>query len=236
MFSRGAKKLCRLRGEEATHEQGTFELTQSLVVCSRKLDRVLHAKWWHAPRTVWTRDKRVKALHARINEVAIELGVRFKGIMVELLQSVDPHANFDFEVARTWQRVSEDAITMNHKEFCAHLWHVFVPLRKQERAKVFKPKFMLRQFVDEIPACKDQGVLIAMAYGPLRNPRPTASEILRCLEIAYRLLHIQVSKRSSELEILTDNEISSEMISQFVAPYVQYEDWLFNCSKGENRS
>jgi hypothetical protein len=117
---------------------------------------------------------------------------------------------------------------MNHKEFCAHLWHGIVRQNQQDKARPIKPKFMLRQFVDEIPSCKDQGILIATAYGPMISPRPSTAEILKSLEFAYAKLHVQVTKWSPELDILTDNEISAAMIAKIVPPYVQYEDWLFN--------
>ena len=228
MMSRGAKNRFQLRGDLETHLQGTIELALVLVECSRKLDHVLRAKWWREPLTVWTRSDSVSLLRARINEVSVELGNRYKGVMAQLLQIIDPRANFAVEVARAWQSVSEAAITMDHKEFCAHLWHGIVPQHKQNEARAIKPKFMLRQFVDEIPPCKDQGILIATAYGPMISPRPSAAEILKALEFAYALLHVQVTKWSQELDVLTDTEISAAMITKIVAPYVQYEDWLFN--------
>ena len=228
MLSRGAKKLYQLRGELETHLEGTIELTLILVECSRKLDHVLRAKWWREPLTVWTRSDNVSLLRARINEVSVELGNRYKGVMAQLLQIIDPRANFEVEVARAWQYVGEAAITMNHKEFCAHLWHGIVRQNQQDKARPIKPKFMLRQFVDEIPSCKDQGILIATAYGPMISPRPSTAEILKSLEFAYAKLHVQVTKWSPELDILTDNEISAAMIAKIVPPYVQYEDWLFN--------
>ena len=228
---RGAKKLYQLNGELETHRQGTFELAQVLVECSRELDHVLRAKWWRDPLTVRTRNESVSLLRARIDEVSLELCARYKGVMEELHQIINPEADFRVELAKAWQYVGESAETMNPKEFCAHLWHGFVPQQKQAEARAIKPKFMLRQFVDEIPPCKDQGILIATAYGPMVEPRPSGSEILKCLEIAYSLLHVELTKRSHELEILTDYEISGAMISSFVAPYVQYEDWLFNYSK-----
>ena len=235
MLSRGAKKLFQLRGELETHLQGTFELALILVECSRKLDHVLQARWWREPLTVWTRSNNVRLLRARINEVSIELGTRYKGVMAQLLQIIDPRANFEVEVARAWQYVGEAAITMNHKEFCARLWHGFVPQDKQDKARAIKPKFMLRQFVDEIPACKDQGILIATAYGPMIVPSPSATEILKSLEFAYGLLHVELTKCLLELDVLTDNEISREMISKFCPPYIQYEDWLFNYSKNKSQ-
>lgn len=228
MLSRGAKKLYQLSGERETHLQGTIELALILAKCSRKLDQVLRAKWWREPLTVWTRGNSVSLLRARINEVSVELGNRYKGVMAQLLQIIDPRANFEVEVARAWQHVGEAAITMDHKEFCAYLWHGFVPQHKQDKARPIKPKFMLRQFVDEIPPCKDQGILIATAYGPMIAPPLSAAEILKSLEFAYAKLHVQVTKWSPELNVLTDNEISSAMIAKIVPPYVQYEDWLFN--------
>lgn len=228
-MSRGARKLYQLKGELETHRQGTFELARVFIECSRYLDHVLDAKWWREPLTVLTRVERVKLLDARLKEVQIELGYRYRGVMIQMLQCIDPQANPDVEIGRTFETVAKAAITMEHYEFSKELWHIFVRGR-QSLVHGFKPKFMLRQFVDEILSSKDQGILIGMAYGPALNPRPPDSEILRCLEFAYQLLHVEVSKRSSDLDALTDKEISGAMIAKFITPYAQYEDWLLNCS------
>lgn len=229
-MSRGEKKRKRPRGESETRQQGTLELALTLVECSRDLDQILRARWWQRLFSFRSRAEDINSLRTRIYEVSAELGLRYKGVMSQLLQRMQSGEDFRLAVARTWEYVGEVAVTMaDPKEFCSYLWHAFVGTERQSKAQSLKPKFMLRQFVDEVPSCKDLGVLIAMAYGPTVSVSLSSDEILNCLSHTYPLLHFELERRSPDLLVLTDGEISSATIPKIVAPFVQYETWLFNC-------
>jgi len=136
----------------------------------------------------------------------------------------------DIQTAQTqawWTVRDESTKTDDYRRFATILWHAFVGSKKLDVASL-KPKFMLRQFVDEIPTCKQQGMLIALAYGPITT-WPSDSEMLEGLTQSYSFLHLELTKRSGELHVLTDGEISYLTVSAIFPPFALYEHWLFNC-------
>jgi hypothetical protein len=227
-MGRRANKSKKRKGKIETRRQGTIELAVEFVECSKALDKSLGAKWWNHPLLYWSKAKDVIWLRARINEVSGELGCRYKGVMDQLFQRMGSNGNFGTAVGKAWYIVRTSALKIrDHRVFSTTLWCAFVASATPE-TQVLKPKFMLRQFVDEIPSCMEQGVLIAMAYGPRHTTAPSGSEILRGLSISYGLLHAELKKRSSDLSILTDGEISGVTIAAMNPPFVRYEQWLFD--------
>jgi len=209
--------------------QGTIVLAREFVARTQRFEKIVRAKWWNHPLLCRGKKEKLQELREDINEISGELGVRYKGIMTQLFQRMEGGGDFDIAVSNAWDSVRTTALMLkDYKRFSPILWDAFVPSREPETHSL-KPKFILRQFVDEIPSCKEQGIMISTAYGPQVFPPVTGSELLICLEYAYGLLHVELIRYSPDLHVMTNEAISPETIASITPPYAQYEHWLFNC-------
>jgi hypothetical protein len=229
-MGRRDSKWIKRRGVVDTRGRGTLELAAEFIAYSNAIQKSLHAKWWNHPILRFSRIRNVLWLREQIKEISGELSDRYKGVMGQLFQRMGSDGNFGEVVQKAWYGVRASTVKMaDHRVFSTTLWFSFVTSAQLQEAQPLKPKFMLRQFVDEIASCKEQGVLIAMAYGPRATSRPSGDEILHNLSAAYVLLHAEVTRCSSDVRTLTDGEILSSTVANMAAPYVRYEEWLFNC-------
>jgi hypothetical protein len=89
-----------------------------------------------------------------------------------------------------------------------------------------KPKFMLRQFVDEMPDCSEKGLLMAGIFSvPLSLSALSSSEVRRRLPEVCRKLHRTVLGSSGSVSLLTDGAITDRDLLQ---PDInrRYQRWL----------
>ena len=225
-MSKGTKWLTRRIEPQF---RGTLELSLEFVQHTQELERVLYAKLWNDPLRCWRKTIVVSRLRRRINDISRELGERYESVMKELFRRMGSQSDFETIATRAWLALRNEAVvTDDYRRVATILWHSFVGSRTSIIQSV-KPKFMLRQFVDEIPTCKEKGILISLAYGPITMWPSSDSEMLHSISESYPLLHAELKGRSSDLHVLTDREISTLTVSAIFPPFAQYEHWLFNC-------
>jgi hypothetical protein len=91
-----------------------------------------------------------------------------------------------------------------------------------------KPKFMLRQFIDDLPSGEPRGVLRAFAYDHGPDPRDAiAIEGRALLQQAYPQLHAVLWRNRKDLERRTDGTLAVTSKQPGDAHLAKYEHWLF---------
>lgn len=223
---------------------GTWSLASQLLKHRRRFERIVHANWFSSPLLMFRRDSRKDQCLRTIATTMYELGRRYDGVMRQLFQRVHSHsgaanvAGLAAFLTSVLKGVSdEDHGSYAGDLFCPVLWKamqhdlesrgLFADLKAMEP---LKPKFMLRQFVDEMPATHRRGVLATAAFGE-RNGQPAINfgrETLHQLDEAYEELHAAIMRNKTRLARATDAAITEQVLSGQRTPRELYETWLFN--------
>lgn len=224
--------------------EGTLSLARAFIEVSKAYELVSYAslldspRWWVSKR-VWIlrryRESRLRSLSARRVALVAELSKRFEGLLFELFTQRSSVIEFGGYVANVWRQAQIEAFSMNdHRQFSAVLWGIQLGLGYD--VKELRPKFMLRQFVDEMPAGSHRTTLSLLAYGGVRNMPFINREVTSFVKRAYPVLHQEVLYRTAELPILTDGELSPVLVNTFTEPFDQYHKWLFRWNEKSNES
>lgn len=212
----------------------TLALIAAFVERTKELDQLINARWyniglsWKRPRAFWER-----LIHDKLNGLVEELCLRYRGIMYQIFRRAGVnHGQLDTTVTNVWVSVQQGVITMtDEREFSKMLWkECMTMVPSSAPAECLKPKFMLRQFIDEIPPCDERGVLRALAYDspPGVKASQFGGDIDRQLSKAYELLHGQVLEYTQDdLNVFTDGTIFRTMFFDLDALHREYQQWLF---------
>lgn len=215
------------KAERKTRRLRTLRLAKKLVEGTRMYERVAVAKWVRNPLLRILRRTNRKR-HEKLDVIFLVLTKRYKPTLNQLFQRAgitdDQIKAQLFAVLLTFR--AELRTLSNYKGFSKSLWAACV---SQAGADVpaLKPKFMLRQFVDEIKAKESRDLLRALAYGLSDGFASDAEEAARLLEDAYAHLHNAVLDHCEDLNILTDGTLQPETISKLRKPFLEYQNWLF---------
>jgi hypothetical protein len=84
-----------------------------------------------------------------------------------------------------------------------------IPASRQDRR--YKPKFMLRQFIDELDSPSHRTTLLSLAYSDDRTH--IGENAAADVDAAYRDLHGVLSRHAADLPTLTDGAITGEWLT-----------------------
>jgi hypothetical protein len=193
----------------------------------RRADRINHASWRDPASKLL--GLRRRHLDCRLVDVPRELARRYKGIMYQVLRrSGRAEGILDSKIVEAFQTtLTALRETKDERKVPGVLWAGCMASCGTGSVECFKPKFMLRAFVDEIPPCGERLVLRSLAYGQGTEQRPHSDEVMALLVRALGLLHRQVLQRSSELAELSDRGLEWEQVRALAHPYDEYKTWLF---------
>jgi hypothetical protein len=206
--------------------RSTLQLAGEFIKCVKEFENISYAKWWLNP--WWWASKRWKRekLTRKRTQIVGELAVRYEGVMRQLFQRTG-RGDFSSFIQGVWRAVQISALTMgDEKSFSKSMWDAYRANAASESGDL-KPKFMLRQFVDEMSPSEERAGLRIVAYGSDRAARPGDREVLRLLEAAYPLLHTELLKRARDLGELTDGALPLSSINGIRSPFSEYKSWLF---------
>jgi len=180
--------------------------------------------WWQKKWVNW----RKRSLYQKIRRIGVELAARYEGIFHQLLRKSGIHSTaIKPTISAIWVACQDRLLTLDEsKRFSQILWESYVSIVGVE-VTALKAKFMLRQFIDEMPSSDERGILMDRAYDKNAINRNSGTEVLNKLTNSYPILHEQLIRHSKDLRILTDREISVVKVSSIKPPFVQYEEWLF---------
>jgi len=225
---------------EALNDEGTLQLSHQFLKVSREYEAVRYASfvsnpfWWVAKK-LWLlnrlRDERINKLRLRRQELVEELAVRYDGILRQLFACAKPGSSFTDYLAQVWHTFQGRAMTTRDPRLLSIcLWDIQQSYGGNIKSlQTIKPRFMLKQFVDELPREEPRTALLVLVYGSSVNADEVSLEVARLVKKAYHVLHAHVEWRAQleDLDLLTGNVLSQSMVSTFAPPYVQYHEWLF---------
>lgn len=215
-------------------EATTLGLVTELINSKQTFSEVSGSTWYRHPWQWWNKKRRLAELSENGRVIAHEISKRFEGILLQMFQRAKAPKSMvqvDWEECQTaiWQLARDNTRNMtDYHRFCAVLWNISLSeIGSVATYVALRPKFMLRQFVDEMPSSDERGTLRATAFG--RAGTLSDRETLDSLERAFPILHQQLLSRGKELKSLTDGEITWEKIRDFEEPFAEYRHWLFEC-------
>jgi hypothetical protein len=189
-----------------------------------------HPYWWLLSKFgKGVRQRRQAELSEKQIALLGELVDRYDGILFQLFTWTGIQVGFDEfdkKAGKIWYKFQVEARDMpSYRDFSTTLWKVY--LRYGNEIAELKPKFVLRQFVDEMLKGEGQAVLRAQAY-----PRQVAlstvdREVARMIYRSYPVLHARVVNLKSHLLRLTGGVLNREEIDTLEHTYMKYHDWLF---------
>jgi hypothetical protein len=223
--------------EGTLSEQGTLQLSRHFLKVSRKYEAVRYASFgrspfWWAAKKLWITDKirheRINKLRNRRQELVKELAVRYDGILRQLFTCAKPGTSFTQYLVQVWHTLQDRALTTrDYRLFSICLWDI----QRDYGAGIdqLKARFMLKQFVDEMPRGEPRAALLTLAYGHDVTADEVSKEAARLVKKAYQVLHTHVEQMShkEDLRLLTGGVLSREAVSSFPPSFVQYHEWFF---------
>ena len=205
----------------------------TLLVVRRLLDAVKQAEDRLAPIALekpWaylTKSRR-GAWEKRAIAYEAELLARYQGLLKEYLDLKGIRSKRDVQGAidNVHQAFVEIYKLADAERFSPMLWEFVVGIGLPWTAQS-KRKFMLRQFVEDIPKGQSRDRLKWLAFEHVRGaPAPTPGD-LALVRAAYPALHRAMLAYGDGLEQMTDGTITAEILSEFKEPFGEYDDWLF---------
>jgi hypothetical protein len=219
----------RLMSRRTFSKDGTVKLQWDFIESNKRYDRILVATPLN-PLMWFRKDNKEKKLSQKLDEIENQLADRYEGIMLQMLRKANT-AN-DTSVRLIWSLARTKALLARDKwAFPRVLWESYkerVDL-DDSMASVLRPKFMLRQFVDEIENSAHRDVLRALAYGGGNGSGEFTKETFNMFNSALDSLHKELLQQSSSVDHMTDRTLRAGEIKTFRKPFVEYRDWLIKC-------
>jgi hypothetical protein len=192
-------------------------------------------------RLIESRDRRFERLPTEWSAHCEVLVKRYKWLMNEIHTRVPSGGGLSREqyFRGWWRQVSNDLPALQTAEdFSSCFWRAVAEAAGlQQHDPAFssvmglKPKFMLRQFIDEMPDTEAAGSLRVLAYSPLTvNTVLAAASASELAEIVYQAclsLHATVQRFAPSLTIMTDGAIAVAGLNDPAKIARQYSVWLF---------
>jgi hypothetical protein len=220
----------------AVSENKTIVLTNELVKRTQEYEQISKAVWWRQPIKSWRRGRKKQAILTRSQLILGELASRYEGIMFQMFyrsRSTPPTlTNSQWEQIQdtVWLLVGDELRTMSdHRTFSGVLWKAYLSqLGVSAAILALRPKFMLRQFVDEMPSSDQRGILRATAYGANDSTQRSGKELVRLIKSALSIFHAHVLAHATEVQTLTAGEFKEAEVQSYSEPFAPYQTWLFH--------
>jgi hypothetical protein len=184
------------------------------------------------------REKKIAELRVCRRVIVEELAERYAGVSHQIFTRMNPEAKFVSFHKQIWRKVQANALTLkDYRLFSPTLWLLHFSTSSKDfhlsygpETSRYKRKFMLRQFVDEMPEIEERTALRLLAYlGKLGSLTAIDRNALRLLERSYPLLYKQLlaAARRGDLGILTGSVFVPEDVYKLKHPYSEFHEWLF---------
>jgi hypothetical protein len=213
---------------KAFKADGTLRLQSDFIRCNRDYDRALTATPLNP--LLWVgKERRAEKLSRKLDILEDELEDRYEGITRQMLRRGKIESATS--VKMIWSMVRTRALTSaDDRSLPSLLWRAYL---EQENAglaivNVLRPKFMLRQFVDEIENTSHRDLIRVVAYGG-HSDNDFTRETFTMFTKALGSLHQALLGHASQLEVITDRTFTRSDISGFSDPFSEYRDWLVKC-------
>ena len=209
----------------------TLKLAKQMVAASHRHERIVHAGWlshpvlrvtrrWAEPRAV--ENKRIAL------RILLE---RYRTVIVQVLQRGGlAHQNWMAASRVIGEHIRTEVLRTRDYRWCAPLlWDAVVRQLDDAGRRAVEPlkaKFMLLQFVDQMPAGAPRDLLSKAAYD--ENAMDFPSDGFEILNDAYRQLHTAVGRFRRDLGLLTDGALTPDWLAEADRSPLLYEELLFH--------
>ena len=212
----------------------TLQLQDDYVDHTQRWQR--RAKAWGPS---WWRERRQRGPLQRADALARVLAQRYEGVMLELMDRCGvPKPSSTDRLDVVWSNASVRVLTVSraegvpdpHYPLAPVLWDSVISALGCAPSPLspLRPKFMLRQFVEEMPSSEPRGTLLSWAFERHEgSDRLSPREVVQIKE-AYALLHQQVEASRYQLEWLTGDELKTQMLDGLRQSFAQYHAWLMD--------
>jgi len=215
---------------------GTLALAKEFIKCVRKIEDIckygrlidLHSATLIDYPKQWLSRQGNGHLRNKAFSIQAELAKRYSGILSQAFRRVDGRQYGEGALLeRIWFSLNQKVLTVGqHYKFSSTLWAAVVSELGRDVAEI-KPKFMLRQFVDELPWERERHLLIQCAYeANEQEAGPDEEAILSLFPLACQQLHHTLSRYKNDLYSLSDGVFTWNENVADDTPHEQYRDWL----------
>lgn len=197
-------------------------------------DLIRNTFWWLAKRhNLFEGRKRRKVARLKERSRALngELVRRYDGILYQLFDCAGSAASFGERFPLVWESfIGLPSLRREYRLFSTLMWKVLGDYGAA--IEKLKPKFMLRPFVDQMPAGEPRAALRTLVYERrgIVDPAGVSDQTATLLtETAYLVLHnqIRLQAHAGDIETLTGGVLSREVARRRITPVTQYHTWLF---------
>lgn len=184
---------------------------------------------WNHPWAWATRFQRER-LEAKGAEYFHELNHRFAGVTNICLRSTGTTGDDELRDARgrIAMTVHLKTLQLGRPElFARDFWTALQSHAKRPIAPTLKRRFMLRQFVEDVPRGHGRDSLRRLGFEHEPGAPPINPKDLAHAREMYPLLRYAMKCYGVLLEDMTDGAIDFETVNVFQPPFGQFDDWLF---------
>jgi len=212
----------------ALKDRPTHRVVRQMLQANDKAEARLHPSWLHPWN--WITSGRRQHFEESSRECLKELQYRFGGVINLYLRSKGITADDDMVEARgaIVQRFFVDSYRLKEPElFAPLLWSSVQVTAGVSSNRALKRRFMLRQFVEDVPRGKGRDMLRRLGFEREPGAPPCNVKDLNLVRGVYPQLHKALLKRGVRLDGMTASAIPSIQVAGFQPPYGQYDEWLF---------
>lgn len=177
----------------------------------------------------WATRFRKNSWAGKSRALSEELGERYRGVLYECWSASGVSDN-DLApmVGSFWSDFHATIYELaSPEEFSTRMWKKVNQLAAGEVKGAFKRKFMLRQFIEDLPAGWPRDTLRELGFERTRTtPRSTVASLGVLVE-AYKQLHEVLLTSGLSVAKRTDNVFEKSVLSKMAPPYAEYEAWIF---------
>jgi hypothetical protein len=198
----------------------TINLQERYFSAVQQLSRRTAPSFFNDPLS-WALQWRWRVVNRRAVALIGELSIRYEGVLNQLLaRSALQHSEYKEFFDRVWLIMAAKVMTISTPcEFAATLWAVAQKESKGLGAQALREKFLLRQFLEEMPVSDERAIILLLAFDKQAKAADVTTNTLRKLERSYKLLHDTLLRQGQQLSRYTSGVWSYERISSQMPEY-----------------
>jgi hypothetical protein len=208
--------------------RSTHRVVRELLLASQRAEQRLSAVWYFHP-WAWVTRSWASGYMGNSQDCLHELAYRYRGVLMEdlRLKGVTSRDDVQGSLGQMWRSFYGSTYGLSDEfEFAPLLWRSVQETAPGVNAQV-KRKFMLRQFVEDVPRRKGRDTLRRLAFEREHGAPAATVEDLAKLRNAYQPLHQVMVRFGPQLESMTDGVFTIETLNALVPPFTEYHSWLF---------
>lgn len=208
--------------------RSTHRVVRELLLASHRAEQRLGAIWYFHP-WAWVTQSWANGYMRDSRNCLHELAYRYRGVLTEdlRLKGLTSRDEVQDSLEQIWRSFYLSIYGLSDElEFAPLLWRSVQTIAPGINGQV-RRKFMLRQFVEDVPRRKGRDTLRRLAFEREHGAPAATVKDLAKLRDAYHPLHRVMLRFGPQLESMTDGVFTIEALNALTPPFVEYHSWLF---------